>query len=205
MEMNAFEAINELRKFFDGAGSASTLNSIIPAKRLDINLEYLEGAVKLKVTHPLRLYADGIYKILLRLYLVNSTELTIDFIAGGKPRSVSKRFGADENIRDTINDLLELPHEKITDLIIETDYFKIVNTQDLNDTVSMIIKRGDQKALFRSLINYLFPFINVSVEKSAKEEITFDQKDDELTVDVSITVDGTSIGTKSKRVKLLKV
>ncbi len=203
--MNAFEAINELKKFFDGSGSISKLNSIIPAKKLDLNLEYLEGAVKLKVTHPLRLYIDEIYKVLLRLYFVNSTELIIDFISGGKPRSVSKRFGADENIKDTINDLLGLPHEKISDIIIETDYFKIVNTQDLNDTVSMIIKKGDQKALFRSLLNYLFPFVNVSVEKSADEEITFNQNGDELTVDVALTVDGTSIGIKSKHVKLLKL
>ncbi|MCL5009449.1 MAG: hypothetical protein M1433_00480 [Candidatus Parvarchaeota archaeon] len=205
MEMNAFEAINELKKFFDGTGSIMKLSTIIPAKKLDINLDYLEGAVKLKVSHPLRLYADEIYKILLRLYLVSSTELIVDFISGGKPRSVSKKFGADENIKDTINDLLELPHERITDIIIETEYFKIVETSDLNDTVSMIIKKGDQKALFRSLLNYLFPFVNVSVDKSAKEEITFEQNEDELTADVSITVDGTSIGIKSKHVKLLKI
>ncbi len=205
MEMNVFEAINEIKKFYDGSGSLSNLGGLMSAKKLDVSLEYLDGAVKIKALHPLRIYADEIYKILLRLYMVNSTELTVEFITNGKHKSVSKRFGADEDIKETIADLLELPHEQLLDVIIDTEYFKLVEVKDLSDTVSIIMKRGDQKALFRSLLNYLFPFINVTVEKYAKEEITFNQQNDEVVVDVALTVDGASIGVKSKKVKLLRV
>ncbi len=205
MEMNVFDAINELKKFYDGTGSLSGLKSIIPAKKLDVSLEYLEGAVKIKVSHPLRLYVDEIYKILLRLYMVSSTELIVEFITNGKRKSVSKRFGADESIKETIKDLLELPHEQLLDVIIDTEYFKLVEVKDLNDTVSVIIKKGDQKALFKSFLNYLFPFLTVYVDKAAKEEILFMQEGDELVVDVSLNVDGSPVGVKSKKVKLLRV
>jgi hypothetical protein len=205
MEMNVFDAISELKKFFDGTGSLLNLKAIIPARKLNISLEYLDGAIKIKVSHPLRLYVDEIYKILLRLYLINATELTVEFMANGKRKSVSKRFGADESIKETINDLLELPHEQLLDVIIDTEYFKLVEVKDLSDTVSIIMKKGDQKALFRSLLNYLFPFLSVSVDRSAKEEILFNQQGEELIVDVVINVDGASIGVKSKKVKLLKV
>ncbi len=205
MEMNVFEAVNEIKKFYDGNSSLLNLKGLIAAKKLDINLEYLDGAVKVKVLHPLRIYVDEIYKILLRLYMVNSTELTVEFMTDGKHKSVSKRFGADEDIKETISDLLELPHEQLLDVIIDTEYFKLVAVKDLSDTVSIIMKKGDQKALFRSLLNYLFPFINVTVEKFAKEEIIFNWQNDELIVDVALTVDGASIGVKSKKVKLLGI
>lgn len=205
MEMNVFDAISELKKFYDGTGSLINLKPIIPAKKLNVSVEYLEGAIKVKVSHPLRLYVDEIYKILLRLYLVSSTELIVEFISGGKRKSVSKRFGADESIKQTIDDLLDLPHEQLLDVIIDTEYFKLVEVTDLNDTVSIIMKKGDQKALFKSFLNYLFPFLTVYVDRSAKEEILFQQEGDELVVDVSLNVDGASIGIKSKRVKLLKL
>ncbi len=205
MEMNVFEAVNEIKKFYDGTGYLSNIKGLMSAKKLDVSLEYLDGAVKIKALHPLRIYADEIYKILLRLYMVNSTELTVEFMTNGKHKSVSKRFGVDEDIKETIADLLELPHEQLLDVIIDTEYFKLVEVKDLSDTVSIIMKKGDQKALFRSLLNYLFPFINVTVEKYAKEEIMFNQQNDEVVVDVALTVDGASIGVKSKKVKLLKV
>lgn len=201
--MNVFDAVNEIKKFYDGNGSLANLRAIIPAKKLEVILEYLDGAVKIKVSHPLRLYIEEIYKILLRLYLVSSTELIVEFITNGKHKSVSKKFGADESIKETINDLLELPHEQLLDIIIETEYFKLVSVKDLSDTVSIIMKKGDQKALFRSLLNYLFPFLTVTADKSAKEEIVFNQTGDELVVDVSLTIDGSPVGVKSKKVKLL--
>lgn len=49
MEMNVFDAVNEIKKFYDGTGSLSNLRGIIPAKKLDISLEHLDGAVKIKV------------------------------------------------------------------------------------------------------------------------------------------------------------
>ena len=205
MEMNAFDAMNELKKFYEGNGDLSKLSGLIRSKRLDISLEYVDGAVKLKVTHPLRVYIDEIYNILLRLHLITSTNLTLEFIENGKQKSVSKRFGADDEIGSTIKDLLELPHERVLDIIIDTDSFKLVQTEDMSDNISVILKGGDHKALFRSLINYLFPFVSVTVEKSAKEEINFTMSGDELTVDVLLTVDGGSLGVKSKRVKIVKV
>lgn len=205
MEMNAFDAMNELKKFYEGNGNLSKLSGLIQSKRLDISLEYIDGAVKLKVTHPLRVYIDEIYNILLRLHLITSTNLTVEFIENGKQKSVSKRFGADDEIGSTIKDLLELPHERVLDIIIDTDSFKLVQTEDMSDNISVILKGGDHKALFRSLINYLFPFVSVTVEKSAKEEINFTMSGDELTVDVLLTVDGGSLGVKSKRVKIVKV
>ncbi len=205
MEMNAFDAMNELKKFYEGNGNLSKLSGLIQSKRLDISLEYIDGAVKLKVTHPLRVYIDEIYNILLRLHLITSTNLTVEFIENGKQKSVSKRFGADDEIGSTIKDLLELPHERVLDIIIDTDSFKLVQTEDMSDNISVILKGGDHKALFRSLINYLFPFVSVTVEKSAKEEINFAMSGDELTVDVLLTVDGGSLGVKSKRVKIVKV
>ncbi|MCL5101441.1 MAG: hypothetical protein M1348_02420 [Candidatus Parvarchaeota archaeon] len=203
MEMNVFDAVNEIKKFYDGTGSLSNLRGIIPAKKLDISLEHLDGAVKIKVSHPLRLKIEEIYKILLRLFMVSSTDLTVEFIMNGKHKSVSKKFGADESIAETINDLLDLPHEQLLDIIVETEYFKLVSVKDLSDTISIIMKKGDQKTLFRSLMNYLFPFISVSADKSAKEEIIFDQQRDELVVDVALNVDGASLGVKSKKVRLL--
>jgi hypothetical protein len=205
MEMDVFDAINELKKFYDGNGTLAGLKGMISAKKLNIDLEYLDGAVRLRVLHPLRLYVDEIYKILLRLWIINSIEITVEFMTNGKKKSVTKKFGAEENVKETIDDLLELPHEQLLDIILETEYFKLVEVRDLSDTVSIIIKKGDQKLLFRSLYNYLFPFVNVPIDKSAKEEIIFNQAGDELAVDVSIYADGSSAGVKSKKVKILKV
>ncbi len=205
MEIDAFEAVQELKGFYEGTGILNNIKEYVNSKRLDIGLEYSNGTIKLMASHPLRIYTDAIYKILSRLYFINSTALTVDMEVGGKKKSISKRFGQEETLKEIVTDLLEIPHERVLDVIVDTDEFKLVEMQDLNDTVSIVLKRSDSKTLFRSLINYLFPFVSVSVEKTAKEEIMFTRKDADLTVDLTIKVDGAVLGIKSKKVKLVGV
>ncbi len=203
MDVDVFEAINELKEFYEDNGSLVNIRPLIASKKLDVELDYDKGAINLKVQHPLRLRLYKIYNILVRLYLVTSVGLTFDFIVDGVQKSVSKQFGQSEDIKEIIEDLISLPHDRIRDIIVETEYFKLVETEDMYDTVSIILKKNGKKELFVSLSNYLFPFINIAAEKSIKEEITFSQEDKEVTVDVSIYLDGAVLGVKSKKVRIV--
>ena len=203
MDVDVFEAINELKEFYEDNGSLVNIRPLIASKKLDVELDYDKGAINLKVQHPLRLRLYKIYNILVRLYLVTSVGLTFDFIVDGVQKSVSKQFGPSEDIKEIIEDLISLPHDRIRDIIVETEYFKLVETEDMYDTVSIILKKNGKKELFVSLSNHLFPFINIAAEKSIKEEITFSQEDKEVTVDVSIYLDGAVLGVKSKKVRIV--
>ncbi|EFD92588.1 MAG: hypothetical protein BJBARM5_0695 [Candidatus Parvarchaeum acidophilus ARMAN-5] len=88
-------------------------------------------------------------------------------------------------------------------MVIDTDYFKLVETQDGNDNISIMLKKSGKKELLRSFSNYLFPFVNTSANESLKEEISFLKINDELTIDLSIKVDDSPAGVKSKKVKLV--
>ncbi|MGC8533245.1 MAG: hypothetical protein ACP5MV_01275 [Candidatus Parvarchaeum sp.] len=203
MEIDIFDAINELKSFYDENAPLSKISGLIAYKKVSISLEYKEGVIKIKAQHPLSIKVYKIYNILLRLFLVKAVKLTIDFIENNQQKSVSKQFGADENIDPVIEDLKGLPHDSITDIVIDTDYFKIVETEDMSDNLSIMLKKNGKKELFKSLSNYLFPFVNMPANESLLEEITFLKQDDQLTVDILMKVDGSPMGIKSKKVKLV--
>ncbi len=202
MNIDVFEVVSELKKFFDENGSLSILGDLIKYKSMDVSMDYSNGAIKLKSKHPLIIPIHSIYNILLRLHLVRSVKLVVDFYLDQQKKSVSKQFGAEEDIKPVIEDLMSLPHDQLIDLIIETDTFKLIKTEDSYDNISIILKQGG-KELFKSLSNYLFPFVNISSEQSLKEDISFSMAGDELTVDINLVVDGTNLGIKSKKVKLV--
>ena len=87
--------------------------------------------------------------------------------------------------------------------IKNADYFKIVETQDSNDNISILMKKGDAKALFKSLLTYLFPFVTMPVEKSAKEEFILNASKDELVIDANFKADDSPIGIKSKKIRMV--
>ncbi|MCL4406515.1 MAG: hypothetical protein M1573_00740 [Candidatus Parvarchaeota archaeon] len=203
MDIDVFEAVNELKGFYDDNAELSKIKPLIASKKLDISMEYSNGAINLKVQHPMRLHLYKIYNILVRLYLMSPIELTMEFVSDGVQKSVSKKFGVDEDIKGIIDDLMGLPHDSIKDIIIDTDHFKLVERDDMYDNISIILKKGGKKELFVSLSNYLFPFISIAAEKEIKEEIVFSKAEKEITVDVSIYVDGAILGVKSKKVRLV--
>ncbi len=203
MEIDVFDAINELKSFYGDNAPLSKLSGLINYKKVDIDMEYKDGVIRIKAQHPLSIKIYKIHNILMRLFLVKAVKLTMDFIQNNQQKSVSKQFGPNENIDPVIEDLKGLPHDSISDIIIDTDYFKIVETQDMNDNVSIMLKRGGKKELFKSFSNYLFPFINMPANESLKEEISFLKNNDELTVDVSMKMDNSPMGVKSKKVKLV--
>ncbi len=204
MDLNAFEAVSALKKFYSDEEMSPKLTKLfVSGTKVGVSLENQNGVLNLKAVHPLRLYARDVYNILLRLYFVRSTNLTINFQDNGKQKSVSKTFGPEEDIDEIINDLLGLPHESITDVVIETEYFTLRETQNVSDNINVVLKKESPKMLFKSLVNYLFPFVNMTVENSAKEDLSFLKKDDEVTVELDINVDGTPLGIKSKKVRLV--
>ncbi|MCL4399270.1 hypothetical protein M1293_02055 [Candidatus Parvarchaeota archaeon] len=203
MDLDVFDAIKELHSFYDGKGGIKILKGALNFKHLEVSMEMVDSGLKLKVSHPLRLFSYKLYNILARLYLINSVNLTLDLISNGEKKEVSKRFGATEDIRLVMEDLMDIPHEEIIDIIVDTEYFKIVETQDSSDNVSILMKKGDTKVLFKSLLVYLFPFMTMPVEKSAKEEITFGVSGEELTIDASFKADDSPIGIKSKKTRLI--
>jgi hypothetical protein len=204
MEIDIFDAVNELKSFYEENAPLSKISGLINYKKASIALEYKDGVIKIKAQHPLSIKIYKIYNILLRLFLVKAVKLTIDFIENNQQKSVSKQFGADENIDPVIEDLKNLPHDSITDIVVDTDYFKIVETQDMSDNVSIMLKKsGGKKELFKSLSNYLFPFINIPANESLLEEINFSKQEDQLTVDILMKIDGSPMGIKSKKVKLV--
>jgi hypothetical protein len=203
MEIDIFDAVNELKSFYDENAPLSKISGLIAYKKALITLEYKEGVIKLKAQHPLNIKIYKIYNILMRLFLVKSVKLTVDFMESNQQKSVSKQFGPDENIDPIIEDLKGLPHDSITDIIIDTDYFKLVETQDMSDNVSIMLKKNGKKELFKSLSNYLFPFMNMPANESLTEEINFSKQDDQLTVDVLMKIDGSPMGIKSKKVRLV--
>jgi hypothetical protein len=202
MNADVFEVVNELKKFFEENSSLSILGDLIKYKNLDVSMEYSKGAIAIKSKHPLVIPIHSIYNILLRLHIVRSVALAVDFMYDQQRKSVSKQFGAEEDIKPIIDDLLSLPHDQLMDIIIETDTFKLVKTEDSYDNISIILKQGG-KEMFKSLGNYLFPFVNMASEQSLRQEISFAMNGDELTVDVNLAVDGVNLGIKSKRVKLV--
>jgi len=203
MEIDIFDAVNELKSFYEENAPLSKISGLIAYKKVSISLEYKDGVISIKAQHPLTIKIYKIYNILLRLFLIKSVKLTIDFIENNQQKSVSKQFGSDENIGPVIEDLKGLPHDSITDIVIDTDYFKIVETQDMSDKVSIMLKKNGKKELFKSLSNYLFPFINMPANESLLEEINFSKQEDQLTVDISMKVDGSPMGIKSKKVRLV--
>jgi hypothetical protein len=203
MEIDIFDAVNELKSFYEDNAPLSKISGLINYKKVSISLEYKESVITIKSQHPLTIKIYKIYNILLRLFLINSVKLTIDFIENNQQKSVSKQFGSDENIDPVIEDLKGLPHDSITDIVIDTDYFKIVETQDMSDKVSIMLKKSGKKELFKSLSNYLFPFINMPANESLLEEISFLKQEDQLTVDVLMKIDGSPMGIKSKKVRLV--
>ncbi len=160
MEVDVFDAINELKGFYDSNVGLSKLSGLVAYKKVDISMEYKEGVIRIKAQHPLSIKIYKIYNILMRLFLINAVKLTMDFIEHGQQKSVSKQFGPNENIDPIIEDLKGLPHDTISDMVIDTDYFKLVETQDGNDNISIMLKKSGKKELFRSFSNYLFPFVN---------------------------------------------
>ena len=203
MEIDIFDAVNELKSFYEENAPLSKISGLIAYKKVSISLEYKDGVISIKAQHPLTIKIYKIYNILLRLFLIKSVKLTIDFMENNQQKSVSKQFGSDENIDPVIEDLKGLPHDSITDIVIDTDYFKIVETQDMSDKVSIMLKKNGKKELFKSLSNYLFPFINMPANESLLEEINFSKQEDQLTVDISMKVDGSPMGIKSKKVRLV--
>ena len=203
MEIDIFDAVNELKSFYEENAPLSKISGLIAYKKVSISLEYKEGVINIKAQHPLVIKIYKIYNILLRLFLIKSVKLTIDFTENNQQKSVSKQFGSDENIGPVIEDLKGLPHDSITDIVIDTDYFKLVETQDMSDKVSIMLKKNGKKELFKSLSNYLFPFINMPANESLLEEINFSKQEDQLTVDVLMKVDGSPMGIKSKKVRLV--
>lgn len=204
MDVNAFEAVSELKKFFSDDEKPVKLTKLFTTGgKVSISVENQNGLLNIKAMHPLRIYARDIYNILLRLYLVRSTSLTINFQDGGKHKSVSKTVGPEEDIDEIIDDLLGLPHESIIDVVVDTEYFTLRETQDISDNINVVLKKESPKMLFKSLINYLFPFVNMSVTESAKEDISFSRNGDEVTVELDMNVDRTSLGIKSKKVRLV--
>ena len=203
MEIDIFDAVNELKSFYDENAPLSKISGLITYKKVSIGLEYKEGVIKIKAQHPLTIKIYKIYNILLRLFLVKAVKLTIDFIENNQQKSDSKQFGSNENIDPVIEDLKGLPHDSITDIVIDTDYFKIVETQDMSDNVSIMLKKNGKKELFKSLSNYLFPFINMPANESLLEEINFSKQEDQLTVDILMKIDGSPMGIKSKKVRLV--
>ncbi len=203
MEIDLFDAINELKSFYEDNAPLSKLSGLISYKKVSIGMEYKEGVIKITAQHPLSIKLYKIYNILMRLFLVKAVKLTVDFLDNNQQKSVSKQFGPDENIEPIIEDLKSLPHERINNVIVDTDYFKLVETEDMVDTVSIMLKKSGKKELFKSLSNYIFPFINMPANESLNEEITFIKMEDQLTIDISIKVDGSSMGVKSKKVKLM--
>ena len=73
----------------------------------------------------------------------------------------------------------------------------------MSDKVSIMLKKSGKKELFKSLSNYLFPFINMPTNESLLEEISFLKQEDQLTVDVLMKIDGSPMGIKSKKVRLV--
>jgi hypothetical protein len=203
MEVDVFDAVNELKSFYDENSALSKISGLVNYKKVEISMEYKEGVIRIKAQHPLSIKVYKIYNILMRLFLIKSVKLTMDFIENNKQKSVSKQFGPNENIDPIIEDLRGLPHDTISDIVIDTDYFKLVETQDMSDNVSIMLKKNGKKELFKSFSNYLFPFINMPANESLKEEISFLKSNDELTVDISMRVDNSPMGIKSKKVKLV--
>lgn len=203
MEIDVFDATNELKSFFDENSPLSKISGLINYKKVFIEMEYKEGVIHINVQHPLSIKMYKIYNILMRLFLVKAVELTVDFTDNHQHKSVSKQFGPEEDVKPIIEDLKSLPHESINDIIIDTDYFKIAETQDTCDKVSVMLKKNGRKELFKSMSNYLFPFINMPANESLKEEISFIKEGEQLTVDIAMKVDGSSMGIKSKKVKLV--
>ncbi|MCL4398401.1 MAG: hypothetical protein M1322_02395 [Candidatus Parvarchaeota archaeon] len=203
MEIDVFDAVNELKSFYDENASLSKISGLISYKKVSISLEYKEGVIRIKSQHPLTIKLYKIYNILIRLFLIKTVKLTVDFMENNQQKSVSKQFGSDENIDPIIEDLKGLPHDSITDIIVDTDYFKLVETQDMSDNIAIMLKKSGKKELFKSLSNYLFPFINMPANESLTEEINFSRQEDQLTVDILMKVDGSPMGIKSKKVRLV--
>ena len=205
MHANAFDVSNDLNKLYSDGGSLKVLQSLLDYNNLNLYMTYADdGSIKLKSTHPLRIYAKDIYGILLRLNLVNYINLNVEYTYNDVKKSVSKKFSQQEDIDEIIDDLISLPHDKIIDIIIDTDIFKIVEVpESIEDSVSVILKKGDPKLLFKSMMIYLFPFVNVPIEKSVKYTITFEKAGDSVDISTTLYVDDSSIGIKSKKVKFV--
>ncbi|MGC8516525.1 MAG: hypothetical protein ACP5MT_01345 [Candidatus Acidifodinimicrobium sp.] len=205
MDVSAFDVSNDLNKLYSEDGSLKVLQSLLNSNNLNLYMAYAEdGSIKLKSTHPMRIYAKDIYGILLRLNLVNYVNLNVEYTYNEVKKSVTKKFSQQENIDEIIDDLISLPHDKIIDIIIDTDVFKIVEVpESIEDNVSIILKKGDPRLLFKSLMIYLFPFVNVPIEKSVKYIISFEKGGDTIDVSTNLYVDDSSIGIKSKKVKFV--
>jgi hypothetical protein len=201
MDVSVFETVGEIKKFYDeGTQPSRGIVSLIPYKKLKFSIEQTkEGAINMRATHPLRIFTREIYNTLLRLYMITSVNLVFTFTEKGQQKSVSKRFGPNEDLNSIISDLLDLPHEKIVSMTIDTDYFKITDMPEMEDNVSVILKRGNPKTLFRSLINYMFPFVNIVIERSASGEINISKSENQVTVDLSLKVDDSPLGIKSRK------
>ena len=92
MEIDIFDAVNELKSFYEDNAPLSKISGLINYKKVSISLEYKESVITIKSQHPLTIKIYKIYNILLRLFLINSVKLTIDFIENNQQKSVSKQF-----------------------------------------------------------------------------------------------------------------
>lgn len=206
MDVSAFDVSSDIKNLYDHTGKLKVLTDLLDYKKLSIGLEQIDdGTIRIKTTHPIRIYIKDVYNVLLRLSFLQYVDLRVDFIAGDQQKNVSKRFGTNEDIDGIVEDLLGLPHDRILDIIVDTEAFKITSTPEgIEDMLNIVIKKGNSKAFFRSLVTYLFPIINMSVEKSVKMDISFQKEsEDEVSVDVSPIVDGVVLGIKSIKVKIL--
>lgn len=206
MDVNVFDVSNDIKDLYEHTGQLRALQRLFSFNKLEISIERSEeGTIKIKTMHPIRLYTKNIYNILLGLNFIRSVDLRIDFTYNGEQKNVSKRFGTSEDIDEIIDDLLGLPHDRILDISIDTEAFKITEIPGgTYDEINIIMKKGNSKALFKTLLARLFPIINMTVEKSASMEISFQKaSEDEITVDVSPTADGINLGVKSIKVRLL--
>ncbi|MCW1301588.1 MAG: hypothetical protein OH316_00405 [Candidatus Parvarchaeota archaeon] len=205
MDANAFDVSNDLNKLYTDSGPLKVLQNILDHNNLDLYMAYApDGSIKLKSTHPIRIYAKDIYGVLLRLNLVSYINLSVEYTYNDVKKSVSKKFSQQEDIDEIVDDLVSLPHDRIIDIIIDTDVFKIVEVpESIEDSVSVILKKGDPKLLFKSLLLYLFPFVSVPVEKSVKYTINFEKAGDGFDISTTLHVDDASIGIKSKKVRFI--
>lgn len=205
MDADAFDVSNDLNKLYTEGGPLKALQNILDHNNLDLYMAYAaDGSIKLKSTHPIRIYAKDIYGVLLRLNLVNYINLSVEYIYNDVKKSVSKKFSQQGEIDEIVDDLVSLPHDKIVDIIIDTDVFKIVEVpESIEDSVSVILKKGDPRLLFKSLLLYLFPFVSAPVERSVKYTVNFEKLGDGIDISTTLYVDDSSIGIKSKKVRFV--
>jgi hypothetical protein len=125
--------------------------------------------------------------------------VSVSLLRDNKQETFSKKLLPSENLERTVKDLLDLPHDSVLEILIESNAFKI-RVYDGFSSAELIIPDVSINAVFRGLALSLFPLPTKLFKESVEERYSIIEEDGAKEIKIEEIIDGESAGAKFIRI-----